>query len=103
MMNAHLQQRFDQLLDFIKDRQLKSLTGENIAAAKELVETVMSCGLLLPDEYRAYHAQIDTAKLVAGAQQLRRESDRRQEHTDVRPAVAEDGAYRFNPLAGHHE
>ena len=75
MMHEHVQQRFDQLLGFIKNPQLKSLTGENVAAAKEMIETLMSSGLLLPEEYRAYHAQIETAKLVAGAENLRRETD----------------------------
>lgn len=75
MMHEHVQQRFDQLLGFIKDPKFKVLVGENVAAAKEMIETLMSSGLLLPDEYRAYHAQIETAKLVAGAENLRRETD----------------------------
>lgn len=76
MMHEHVQQRFDQLLGFIKNPQLKSLTRENIAAAKEMIETLMSSGLLLPEEYREYHLQIETASLVAGAAQLHRETDK---------------------------
>lgn len=75
MMNKHIQDRFDQLLGFIKNPMLNLAVEANVAAARELVDTLLHSGLLLPDEYRAYHAQIRTARLVAGGNELKRETD----------------------------
>lgn len=76
MMNKHIQDRFDQLLGFIKNPMFNLTVEANVAAARELLDTLLNCGLLLPDEYRAYHAQIVSAKLVAGAVELKRETDK---------------------------
>lgn len=76
MMQPHIQQRFDQLLGFIKNPNYKLTMAESVAAARELLETLLHCGLLLPDEYRAYHLQIRTAQLAAGAIELKRETDK---------------------------
>lgn len=76
MMQPILQERFDQLLGFIKNEQFKLTISENVAAARELLDTLLHSGLLTPDEYRAYHAQIRTALLAAGAIQLKRDTDK---------------------------
>lgn len=75
MMQQPLQQRFDRLLSYIKNPSLRLLVGENVAAAKELLDTLLMCGLLLPEEWKAYQAQIESAKLVAGAVELKRVTD----------------------------
>lgn len=76
MMNTVIQERFDQLLGFIKDPAFKLTIENNSAAARELVSTLLHTGLLLPDEFLAYQAQITAARLVAGAIELKRETDK---------------------------
>lgn len=76
MMNKHIQDRFDQLLGFIKNPDYPLTIEHSCAAAREMLDTLLHTGLLLPDEYRAYHAQIRTARLVAGGNDLKRESDK---------------------------
>jgi len=75
MLQPPLQQRFDRLLSYIKNPSLRLLVGENVAAAKELLDTLLMCGLLLPEEWKAYQTQIESAKLVAGAVELKRVTD----------------------------
>lgn len=75
MMQQPLQQRFNRLLDYIKSPSLRLLVGENVAAAKELIDTLLMCGLLLPEEWKMYQAQVEAAKLVAGAVELKRSTD----------------------------
>lgn len=79
MMNKHIQDRFDQLLGFIKNPMFNLTVEANVAAARELVDTLLHSGLLLPDEYRAYQTQIRTAKLVSGAVALKRDTDNAKE------------------------
>ena len=76
MMTKHLQERFDMLLGFIKNPSHNLTVSANVAAARELVDTLLHSGLLLPDEYRAYQAQIRTAKLIASGAELKRETDK---------------------------
>ena len=75
MMQPHLEQRFNRLLEYIKTPGLRLLVGENVAAAKELLDTLLACGLLLPEEWKVYQGQIESAKLVAGAIDLKRATD----------------------------
>ena len=75
MMQQPLLQRFNRLLEYIKNPSLRLLVGENVAASKELLDTLLMCGLLLPDEWKVYQAQIESAKLVAGAVELKRATD----------------------------
>lgn len=77
-MNAHLQERFAQLLAFAKDPKFQRTARENIAAARELVDTLLSCGLIGPQSYRAYQAQVTTAQLVVSAAELKRSTDTRK-------------------------
>lgn len=76
MMTQHIQERFDQLLGFIKDPRFSLTVEANVAAARELLDTLLHSGLLLPDEYRAYQSQISSARLIAGATELKRETDK---------------------------
>jgi hypothetical protein len=73
-MNATVQERFDTLLGFIKNTSHKLTVRENVAAARELLDTLLNTQLILPDDYRAYNAQIVSAKLVASANALPRET-----------------------------
>ncbi len=73
MMNPRLQERFDQILGFIKNPNYNLTVEINLAAARELVDTLLSESLLTPDEYRAYQAQITSAKLVASGAETHRE------------------------------
>lgn len=75
MMQPFLQRRFDQLLRQAKDPQFQILAREHVAAAGELLDTLLSCGLLLPEEWRTYRAQVETTKLVVDAVELKRASD----------------------------
>lgn len=110
MMQPQLQERFDLLLRQAKDPRLESLARENLAAARELINTLLAVGLLLTEEWKAYYSQVETAMIKIGAVELKRVTDlndiaRRAfaDENGVRPAVAEDGAYRYNPLSGTFE
>jgi len=72
MMPAILQERFEQLLTFAKSPEFRLTARENIAAAKELVETLMSTGHLEIIEYRAYRQLITTAGIMVGTAELKR-------------------------------
>lgn len=75
MLTPALQRRFDQILAHAKDPKYECIARERIAAATELVDTVLACGLLLPEEWRAYRAQVEAATLMIGAVELKRVTD----------------------------
>jgi hypothetical protein len=108
MLATNLQQRFDQLLSFAKNPDHPLTAHENIAAARELIDTVHMLGLLTPDQYFAYHQQIgDVRQFVIDVQHQKHADEiavlrsKFQAHTSA--VVSDDGAYRFNPLTGQHE
>lgn len=70
MMRQHLQQRFDQLLGFAKNPKHNLTARENIAAAKEMVDTLFVSQLLTSLEYHEYRALVMTAQLVVSAAEL---------------------------------
>ncbi len=70
MMRPNLQQRFDQLLGFAKNPKSNLTARENIAAAKEMVDTLLSSGLLTTVEYKEYRSLVMTAQLVVSAAEL---------------------------------
>ena len=74
MMPITLQERFEQLLSFAKNPAFRLTARENIAAAKELVETLMSIGHLEIIEYKAYRSLITTAGIMLGTAELKRSS-----------------------------
>lgn len=71
-MTPVLQQRFEQLLTFAKDPALRLKAGENLAAARELVETLIHTGHLSAPEYKAYHSLITTTGIMVGTAELKR-------------------------------
>lgn len=75
MMPPLLQDRFNQLLDFAKDPSFRCTRKENLAAAREMVETLLHTGHLSTIEYRAHHQQITTIKLMIGAEELKHVAD----------------------------
>lgn len=75
MMTPFLQQRFEQLLRFAKDTAHNLTAYENIAAAREMVDTVHICGLLTSEEHNEYRALVTTARLVVSAAELKRADD----------------------------
>lgn len=75
MMTPHLQQRFDQLLRFAKDPAHNLTAYENIAAAREMVDTLHMSHLLTSEEYNEYRALVTTARLVVSAAELKRADD----------------------------
>lgn len=75
MMQPPLQQRFDQLLAHAKEPKFEMIARERIAAANELVDTLLLVGLLMPEEWRAYRAQVEAVTLIIGAVELKRATD----------------------------
>lgn len=75
MMQSHLQQRFDQLLAHAKDPKFEMIARERIAAANELVDTLLAVGLLMPEEWRTYRARVESTALIVGAVELKRAND----------------------------
>lgn len=101
-----LAQRLDRYLaDAVHPRN--AITAmELIASAKELLYVAFVLDAMSSLEYRKLHAQIlETQRAVSIAQENRGRAARAHFRFDdgVRPAVSEDGAFRFNPLTGHHE
>jgi len=65
-MNIHLLQRLQLLLQLVKDDRLCVTARENLAAAKELVDTAYTLNDIATDEYRylrslCTHAHIDVS------------------------------------------
>jgi ribulose bisphosphate carboxylase small subunit len=109
-MPPALQDRFNQLLDHAKATRFRITAPENLAAAKEMVETLFHTGHLCAVEYRAYHEQITTIRIMVRTAELKRVKDLLEQAQQfnanpegVRAAVSEDGAYRYNPLSGAFE
>lgn len=75
MMQPHLQQRFDQLLAHAKDPKFEMIARERLAAATELVDTLLAIGLLMPEEWRTYRARVESTALIVGAVELKRCTD----------------------------
>jgi hypothetical protein len=75
MMTPNLQQRFDQLLRFATDPKYTVTARENIAAAKEMVDTLYVSDLLSKVDYNEYRALVMTAQLAVSAAELKRARD----------------------------
>lgn len=75
MLTQFLRERFDQLLGFAKSPNYALTANENIAAARELIDTAHILDCLSSDEYLAYQAQVRTARQVVGAAKLKRCDD----------------------------
>lgn len=64
MMPDTLQDRLKLLLDLAKNPAYPLTAGENIAAAKELIDTVHVLGHLTGVEYKAHHLQANAVSLM---------------------------------------
>ena len=107
-MNIHLLQRLQLLLQVVKDDRLCVTARENLAAAKELVDTAHVLGDIDHSEYRHLRSLCTHAHIDVSNSELDRARDALpktyEKFSDgVRPAVSEDGVYRFNPMTGCHE
>lgn len=101
-----LAQRLDMYLAQAVEPGYSVTAMELIASAKELIYVAFALDAMSSLEYRKLHAQIlETQRAVSIAQENRGRAARANFRFDdgVRPAVSEDGAYRFNPLTGQHE
>jgi len=104
-----LQERYELLLGFAKNPNWPLTAQENLCAARELVDTAYHLGAIDAGPWQAYVIETNIAKLEAIDRGLvraingRSRVDARADENGVRPAIAEDGAYRFNPLTGAHE
>ncbi|MNI80944.1 hypothetical protein D3C73_1375160 [compost metagenome] len=72
MMPTILEERFQMLLTFAKDTSLCSLARENLAAAKEILNTLLSTGHLEMVEYKAYWSLCTTAGIIISTEELQR-------------------------------
>ena len=74
MMPTTLHERFEQLLGFAKDPAHNLVARENLAAAKEMVDTLLVTGHLDQIEYRAYRSMCTTAGIIISTAELQRAS-----------------------------
>lgn len=75
MLKPHLQRRFDQLLAHSLDPKFHAIARERIAAANELVDTVLSLDLITPEEWRKYRDQTAEAVQLIAPNELQRVVD----------------------------
>lgn len=107
-MNIHLLQRLQLLLQLVKDDRLCVTARENLAAAKELVDTAHMLGDIDSAEYRHYRSLCIRAHIDVSNDELEKSRSAlpktyMSNEDGVRAAVSEDGAYRFNPMSGTFE
>lgn len=75
MLNAHLQRRFDQLLAHSLNPKFQAIARERLAAANELVDTVLSLDLITPEEWRKYRDMTAEAVQILAPNELQRVVD----------------------------
>lgn len=71
-MPIYLEQRFQLLLELAKDTRLTAVARENLAAAKELVDTLFATGHLDLIQSRAYRSLCTTAGIMISTAELKR-------------------------------
>lgn len=72
MMPTILLERLQQLLQFAKDPKYRTTALENVAAARELVDTAYHLKACETDEYRSLRMMCTTAALVVANAELER-------------------------------
>jgi len=72
MMPIYLEQRFHLLLEFAKDTRSLNVARENLAAAKELVDTLFATGHLDMVESRAYRSMCTTVGIMTSRAEIER-------------------------------
>lgn len=72
MMPIYLEQRFHLLLNLAKESSSLSIARENLAAAKEMVDTLFAVGQITSVESRAYRQLCTTVQIMASTADLKR-------------------------------
>lgn len=72
MIPAVLQERFDLLLTLAKDERYALVSRENLAAAREMVDTLFFVQVIGQDDYVNMHASVTCAALVVSSAELAR-------------------------------
>lgn len=72
MMPIILEERFQLLLKLAKDPKFCTVARENLAAAKELVDTLLATGHLSTIESRAYRSQCTTVGIMISRAEIER-------------------------------
>lgn len=72
MMPIYLEQRFQLLLNLAKESTSLALARENLAAAKEMVDTLFAVGQITAIESRAYRQLCTTVQIMASTAELNR-------------------------------
>lgn len=72
MMPIYLEQRFQLLLSLAKEGDDLHIARENLAAAKEMVDTLFSVGHLDVIESRAYRQLCTTVQIMVSTAELKR-------------------------------
>jgi hypothetical protein len=75
MLNPHLQRRFDQLLAHSLNPKFQAIARERIAAANELVDTVLALDLITPEQWRKYRDMTAEAVELIAPNELQRVID----------------------------
>jgi len=74
---APLQDRYEQLMGFAKNPNFKLTAQENLAAARELVDTAYVLGTLDPSAWKAYVIETNLAKAHVNTAIVQRAIDAR--------------------------
>ncbi len=90
MMPIQLQERLEQLLSFARNPNWPITAPENLACAKELVNTVHSLGHLEPVEYKAHMQQITAITLIIKERALNRIAEICCAYETEKPLTSED-------------
>lgn len=107
MMPIFLRERFEQLLGFAKDSRYKVTAYENLAAAKEMADTLFHCEFLTIDEYNELRACVMCVQLVVSGAELKRAQDSLRlsinawDGTRVMSPVSPDGLHAINLSTGY--
>lgn len=75
MMPKVLRDRFQQLLSHAQNPAFRVTAHENIARAKEMIDTLHLTGHLDSAGYEDHHRQVDTARIAIHASELKRVAD----------------------------
>jgi hypothetical protein len=75
MLPTILKERFQLLLEQTKDPKLSITAREQLAAAKELLDTAHLLGYLESVEYKVYRSLCTTAGIIVSTAELKRAAD----------------------------
>lgn len=72
MMPIYLEQRFQMLLNLAKESRYTEVARENLAAAKEMIDTLFAIGEIDIDESRAYRQLCAEVQIMVSNEEHRR-------------------------------